>query len=182
MPISFLDKVEIFCSRLHEITWSHRSIIRGIFGYVLLFNSGHYLGIVLIMQGVKVPMLWHDLLDVTPIKCSEVGTCIASVWKLSYLQNSLYSSSIFLSSFMIRHRIWWVSSSVVGTIMTIADEHGWHVDNIVLLITKLSTGCWSLSYGQELEWTLWHLHQNPNCCQWSYAWRSSSHRTPTGAV
>lgn len=39
---------------MYDMTWAHRSIIRGVLGYVLLFNSGQYLGIVLLMQGVKV--------------------------------------------------------------------------------------------------------------------------------
>ena len=39
---------------MYDMTWAHRSVIRGVLGYVLLFNSGQYLGIVLLMQGVKV--------------------------------------------------------------------------------------------------------------------------------
>lgn len=54
MNPSFLDKVEMFLCRMHDMTWAHRSALRGVLGYVLLFNSGQYLGIVLLMQGVRV--------------------------------------------------------------------------------------------------------------------------------
>jgi hypothetical protein len=60
MPPSFLDKVEIFCSRMYEMTRAHRSVITGVLGYVLLFNSGQYLGIVLLMQGVRVRLTFFS--------------------------------------------------------------------------------------------------------------------------
>ena len=73
MAPSFLDKVEIFCCNMYDMTRAHRSVITGVLGYVLLFNSGQYLGIVLLMQGVRVRLTFSQLFSSFCQRCQLVN-------------------------------------------------------------------------------------------------------------
>lgn len=81
MPPSFLDKVEFFCSRMYDMTRAHRSVITGVLGYVLLFNSGQYLGIVLLMQGVRVRVTIKVLFSVCYHYCLLGLTMVKLIFK-----------------------------------------------------------------------------------------------------